>query len=520
MFSALLHGFFGLIRAHLHVAFGAWAFFWVVGTLASKTVKRAGATVLGVFVSFAIVGVLWRRRRDVGQGIVVTVIVGTVALWALVLYLLPGYRVGFFLAATLVALFGLFWPAGLPWRWVPGGYVYERWGNKPFRDVFRDWFEGHQVREQVRAEAGDDAAVGRPRRTETGWDTPVHLHDDPTTALNPHAIGGRLNHGATTVRDVQILQHAEIGMATVSVSTEAPPVERSPWELLTEIGPVIWQGPSTRDPDGRVVFGFDVHRRPMSVSGPGPKALEHVGVGGATRRGKSTTLAVMAAEYAPRPNVALVMFDPIRVEFAPWEPRASKVFYGVEECRQGLVAVLGIVKARAEKVAAMGRRTAPLGPGWPRIVVFVDEVAAFADERGLSPEEKTRNRAAMAALTKLSEQAAKFGVQLILATQRPEIGVFEGRLRDNLIGRVGHRHSSGDGSRMTTGPGGPDLCSVPISLQGAYFMVVDDVWTPGRSLLLQPRGPVAEGDEEEALAYAAAEIAEATKSLRIPWGDL
>lgn len=511
MFSALLHGFFGLIRAHLHVAFGAWAFFWVVGTLASKTVKRAGATVLGVFVSFAIVGKLWKNRRDVGQGIVVTVIVGTVVLWALVLYLLPGYRVGFFLAATLVALFGLFWPAGLPWRWVPGGYVYERWGNKPFKDVFRDWFEGHQVREQVRAEAGDDASVGRPRRTETGWDTPVHIHDDPTTALNPHAIGGRLNHGATTVRDVQVTPHAEMGMATVSVSTEAPPVERSPWAVLAEMGPVAWRGPYSAHADAPVPVGFDIHGNTLYVSGPAPDGLEHVGVAGATRRGKSATIASAIAEYACRPNVALILLDPQGVEFSPWTPRATRVYRGIDECRQGVADIYAMGNRRAERVTKLGRRTAPLAPDWPRIVVVSDEVAQYADNK------TKEGREAGAWLTLISEGLGKFGIQLWLATQRPEVGVWEGRLRDNLLARVGHRHSSGEGSRMTTGPGGPDLTSIPKSLRGAFLMLSDEEWVAGRGFLLTPRGRVPDDDKSEALAYAAAEIAEATKALRVPW---
>ena len=73
---------------------------------------------------------------------------------------------------------------------------------------------------------------------------------------------------------------------------------------------------------------------------------------------------------------------------------------------------------------------------------------------------------------------------------------------------------------MTTGPGGPDLTSIPKSLRGAYFMFADDDWIPGRSLMLTPRGPVPADEKSESLAYAAAEVAAATAHLRIPWEQL
>lgn len=512
MLSALLHAVFGLVRAHIVVVFGAVGFFWILGSL--KTVKRAGKTVVGAFIFFAAVGWLWKRRRDVGQGVAVTIVAVTVCGWLLVVWKLPQYRLGVIIPATIVALVALFTPGGIIWPGQPGGLVWERWGDTPLRDVFRDWIEGHEVREQVKAEAGEDATVGRPRRTDRGWDTPVHLHDDPTTALNPHAIGGRLNHGATTVRDVQVTPHPEMGTATVSVSTEPPVVERSPWAVLAEIGPVAWQGPFSSHADAPVPVGFDVHGKTLFVSGPAPDGLEHVGAAGATRRGKSATIAVGIAEYAHRPNVALILLDPQGVEFSPWAPRATRVYRGIDGCRQGVADIFAMVDGRARRVTDLGRRTAPLGPGWPRIVVVSDEVAQYADNK------TKEGREAGAYLTMISEGAGKFGVQLWLATQRPEVGVWEGRLRDNLLARIGLRHSSGEGSRMTTGPGGPDLTSIPKSLRGAFLMLSDEEWVPGRGFLLTPRGRVPDDDKSEALAYAAAEIAEATKALRVPWEAL
>jgi hypothetical protein len=185
-----------------------------------------------------------------------------------------------------------------------------------------------------------------------------------------------------------------------------------------------------------------------------------------------------------------------------------------------LPSLLAWAVRRSEKVTALGRRTAPFGPRWPgwyRVVIFIDEVAAILDDRGADQATKAATARAKAALTQLSEQMGKFAVQLILATQRPEVGIFEGRLRDNLHSRVGHRHTSGDASRMTAGVEGPDLTSIPLSLQGAYYLGNGDLWTPGRSLLLAPYGRVPDDEKGEALAYAAAEVAEATSHLRVPW---
>lgn len=496
-------------------------FWWIAGYgvlhalgLLIKSGKKSIVALVGLGFLLWCIGWLYKRRNTVGRGLLVTIIGVVVLVWALAVWKSDHYRMVLFLPVAGVVCLVLGWP-----NW---GYLDTHVGDRSIMEVIDALIEGNYNRAAIAATA--DVTVGKARAVPDGFEFHTHANADPTAVLDPAAIGGRVNRGRSTARSVEVIPNSELGTATVRISAKAPPPILTPWQRLAAIGPVAFEGPSTLEADAPVVIGFDVHGSPMAVSGPAPETIRHMGVAGAQRRGKSATMTTVAAQYAFRPGVALIMLDPLEVEFRPWAPRATVVVSGVPACRRALVDLLDWAQVRAGKVAGLGRRTAPFGPGWPgwhRVIIFCDEVAAIADVRGeTNAATKALAGAAMAALTKLSEQVGKFGVQLVLATQRPEVGVFEGRLRDNLHTRVGHRHSSGDASRMTAGTGGPDLTSIPLSLQGAYYLAIDDEWQPGRSLLLTPRGPVPDDEKSEGLAYAAAEVAAATAHLRIPWESL
>lgn len=502
--------------------FWLWPFGWLaiygclhaLGTLLRASKKPIAALVGLGFLLFCI-GWLYKRRADVSRGLLVVVVGGVVAVWLLAAWKVPHYRFTLFAPVAAVACIVIGFPE---WGWLDTHV-----GDRSLMDVINDLIEGNYNRAAVAA-GYPDVTVGKARRVPDGFEYHTHANGDPNTVLDPAAIGGRVNRGKSTARDVQVIPHSELGTATVRILSTAPPAILTPWQMIANIGVVTWPGPSTVEADAPVVLGFDVHGRPMSAVGPAPNAICHAAIVGAQRRGKSATMAAVAAEFAFRPGVAIIMLDPQGVEFSPWKQRATAVISGVPACRRALPEILAWAQRRAEAVTALGRRTAPLGkswPGWYRVVIFVDEVAAIADVRGVVDQVVKRQAAlAMAALTQLSEQMGKFGIQLWLATQRPEVGIFEGRLRDNLHTRVGHRHLSGDASRMTAGTEGPDLTSIPLELQGAYYLSSGDVWSPGRSLLLAPHGPVPDDEESEAIAYAAAEVAAATAHLRVPWERL
>ncbi|MEG2287650.1 MAG: hypothetical protein RSC00_07050 [Ruthenibacterium sp.] len=71
-----------------------------------------------------------------------------------------------------------------------------------------------------------------------------------------------------------------------------------------------------------------------------------------------------------------------------------------------------------------------------RIVFVCDEISELLDKKGRSKEEKETIDKIIGMLSKIARQGRTFGINLILATQRPDAEVLPGQIKNNMDYRV------------------------------------------------------------------------------------
>lgn len=209
-------------------------------------------------------------------------------------------------------------------------------------------------------------------------------------------------------------------------------VPRSPqqWKPVSASGLLgSWKAPAAGGLP--VLLGVNVEGSPVAYD---LAEAPHVLVAGTTGSGKSVCLhALLLTLLAARSplRVQLVLIDPKRVEFAPYQGNAALytpvITEGIEaaRCLKGLVREM---ESREKLLAARGAREwGELGDdASPRLVVVVEELAALLAQ---TPE-------AEESLVRLAQKARAAGIHLVLATQRPDAATFSGLLRANIPSRI------------------------------------------------------------------------------------
>lgn len=189
-----------------------------------------------------------------------------------------------------------------------------------------------------------------------------------------------------------------------------------------------WEAPTGGLP---VLLGVDVEGAPVAydlVDAP------HLLVAGTTGSGKSVCLhALLLSILSTRlpQNVQLVLIDPKRVEFTPYQGSSALYTPVVTEGTDAIRCLKGLVRemdSREKLLAARGAREwGELGnDAPPRLVVVVEELAALLAQ---APE-------AEESLVLLAQKARAAGIHLVLATQRPDAATFSGLLRANIPSRI------------------------------------------------------------------------------------
>jgi S-DNA-T family DNA segregation ATPase FtsK/SpoIIIE len=179
------------------------------------------------------------------------------------------------------------------------------------------------------------------------------------------------------------------------------------------------------DVEGQPV-GFDLAQAP------------HLLIGGTTGSGKSVALhALILSLLRSRPPeaVRLVLIDPKRVEFAPYEKSAHLWNDGLVtetiQAREVLAALVAEMDTRQAQLAEAGARDwgEALAGGkldGPYIVACIEELAdLLMQDRNLEEP-----------IVRLAQKARAAGIHLILATQRPDAATFSGLLRSNVPSRM------------------------------------------------------------------------------------
>ena len=233
-------------------------------------------------------------------------------------------------------------------------------------------------------------------------------------------------------------------------------------------------------------LGDDVAGTPVYFSIP---KMPHLLVAGATNSGKSVCIncIVMSILYKMRPDqVRLVMIDPKKVEFAPYQgiPHLlAPIITTPKDASGALQAAVNEMEARFDRIADVGARNiegynkiaatdAGLAP-MPMIVIIIDELADLMMVAKNEVEDS---------ICRLLQKARAAGIHLIIGTQRPSVDVITGLLKANIPSRIACTVASAVDSKTILDRGGaekllgkgdmlfnPTGAKEPIRVQGAFL---------------------------------------------------
>ena len=168
-------------------------------------------------------------------------------------------------------------------------------------------------------------------------------------------------------------------------------------------------------------------------------------VAGLPGSGKSSTLRAVIAGGAHRPDVALVLIDPKRVELPLWEPRATLVATEPDEIGDALASMVALIDARYRMMQLDRLTSWPVAADRPAVVVVVDELAELVDSGDGADKQRTQH------LRRILSKGRAAGVIVIAATQRPSADVVPTSLRDLFALRIAHACATKDATTMILG---------------------------------------------------------------------
>ena len=187
---------------------------------------------------------------------------------------------------------------------------------------------------------------------------------------------------------------------------------------------VPWPGPSARSITQPVDLGPFEDAEQCRVS----FLRRHALFAGTTGSGKSGGLNVLMATLAACDDVVIWAIDLKKgMELGPWAPCIDRLATTPEDAAALLADAVTILQARAEHLAATGRRVWEPSPDMPALVIIVDEYAELADE---APD-------AMSDTDSVARLGRAVAVTLIAATQRPtQKAMGQGAVRSQMDTRV------------------------------------------------------------------------------------
>ena len=189
-------------------------------------------------------------------------------------------------------------------------------------------------------------------------------------------------------------------------------------------GSIPWPGPSVTSVTQPVDLGPFEDASPCRVL----FARLHGIFGGTTGSGKSGGLNVLMGNLVACRDVVIWAIDLKKgMELGPWQSCIGRLATTPEQATALLRDAVAVLEARAELLAAAGKRTWGISPDMPALIIIIDEYAELADE---APD-------AMADTDSIARLGRAVAVTLIAATQRPtQKAMGEGAVRSQMDLRI------------------------------------------------------------------------------------
>ena len=187
---------------------------------------------------------------------------------------------------------------------------------------------------------------------------------------------------------------------------------------------IPWSGPSVRSITEPIDLGPFEDAAPCRVL----FLRRHALLAGTTGSGKSGGLNALLANLTACPDVVVWAVDLKRgMELRPWQSCIGRLATTPEQATALLRDAVAIMEARAEFLAAHGRRTWEPTPEMPALVIIIDEYAELAEQ---APE-------AMAHTDSLARIGRAVAVTMVAATQRPtQKAMGQGAVRSQMDLRI------------------------------------------------------------------------------------
>ncbi|MEM7175792.1 MAG: FtsK/SpoIIIE domain-containing protein [Chlamydiota bacterium] len=151
--------------------------------------------------------------------------------------------------------------------------------------------------------------------------------------------------------------------------------------------------------------------------------LIHLGIGGATEMGKSNLLRHLVISIQKLGNADLVLIDPERIDLEPFAGEENVRFtHDLEVAKQLLLDVREEMDRRQTIFSQAEIMSISEYSGvMKRIVIVIDEYASFYTDKAFTK-----------LLVNIARIGRKYGVHLVVATQRPDAKVLHEQIRCNL----------------------------------------------------------------------------------------
>lgn len=206
----------------------------------------------------------------------------------------------------------------------------------------------------------------------------------------------------------------------------------------------------------KVALGVDENGQPVILD---LADAPHTLIAGATGSGKSVCMNVivtcLTTVYTPE-QVKLILVDPKMVEFEQFADLLHLAHPIVNDARLASLLLsmsIGEMTYRyrlfqENKVKNLDEYNRVIGKSLQRVVIIIDEMADLMMTLGKEIEPK---------LVKIAQLGRAAGIHLVLATQRPVVGVVTGLIKANVPARIAFRVNSGIDSRVILDELGAEL---------------------------------------------------------------
>jgi S-DNA-T family DNA segregation ATPase FtsK/SpoIIIE len=242
----------------------------------------------------------------------------------------------------------------------------------------------------------------------------------------------RLARGQTITDVVARIPAIESGLGTFRGAVRVYPTpddlanrcEIRVLDMDPHAGSIPWPGPSVASITEPVDLGPFEDASPCRVL----FMRQHGLFGGTTGSGKSGGLNVLMGNLVACRDVVIWGIDLKKgMELGPWRSCIGRLATNPEQAMALLRDAVAILQARAELLAATGRRVWEISPDMPALVIIIDEYAELADD---TPD-------AMSDTDSIARLGRAVAVTLIAATQRPtQKAMGQGAVRSQMDLRI------------------------------------------------------------------------------------